>query len=92
MMYPKDSSSAKDKEAARRAMVYSLAWIADPVFKGDYPEEMKQRAGKRLPSFTEEEKKKLKGSCDFFAINHYFSELAKMEMVEKLGTTGAIEM
>jgi len=37
----------------------------------DYPEEMKKHVGPRLPRFTEEEKADLKGSSDFFAINHY---------------------
>ena len=73
MMYPK-FYTLLDILAAERGMIYSLAWIADPIFKGDYPAEMKRRAGNRLPTFTKEEKVILKGSSDFFAINHYFSE------------------
>ena len=37
----------------------------------DYPNSMKDRVGKRLPSFTSEESALLKGSLDFVGINHY---------------------
>ena len=52
-------------------MEFFLAWFADPVYKGDYPAVMKQVLGKRLPTFTEAEKTLLKGSSDFFGLNHY---------------------
>lgn len=48
---PKTESEA-DKQAAYRGMVWSLGWLADPVFKGDYPEMMKK---------TIEEKSRAKG-------------------------------
>ena len=76
MMYPKGKSQS-DKDAAERGMIYSLDWIADPIFKGDYPEIMRTRAGNRLPSFSEEEKKLLINSVDFVGLNHYFSELCE---------------
>lgn len=43
-----------------------LSWYADPIWFGDYPASMKQRAGNRLPEFTTEQKIMLKGSYDFF--------------------------
>ncbi|CAI5706228.1 hypothetical protein KXD40_009730 [Peronospora effusa] len=61
----------KNEEAAERSLLFSLGWFADPVYKGDYPQVMKDRCGLRLPKFTEEEKKLLKGSSDFFGLNHY---------------------
>lgn len=61
----------EDRQAAERALLFFLGWFADPIYKGDYPEVMKQRLGKRLPSFTKEEKKLLLGSSDFFGLNHY---------------------
>ncbi|MEO7485997.1 MAG: family 1 glycosylhydrolase, partial [Ferruginibacter sp.] len=65
------TDSIADKEAAQRALEFFLAWFADPVYKGDYPAVMKDRLGKRLPVFTEEQKLLLKGSSDFFGLNHY---------------------
>ena len=38
---------------------------------GDYPEVMKQRAGRNLPEFTEAESNLMKGSLDWVGINHY---------------------
>lgn len=67
--------SQADKEAAERSLVWYLAWFADPVFKGDYPAEMKERVKERLPVFTAAQKQDLKGSADFFAINHYATNL-----------------
>lgn len=65
------TKNAQDQEAAVRALEFFLGWFADPVFKGDYPKSMKERLGKRLPKFTEEEKNLIKGSSDFFGLNHY---------------------
>ncbi|RZC83667.1 hypothetical protein C5167_046456 [Papaver somniferum] len=42
-------------------------------FFGDYPESMKRNVGSRLPSFTPYEAKLVKGSWDFFGVNHYLT-------------------
>jgi beta-glucosidase/6-phospho-beta-glucosidase/beta-galactosidase len=47
-----------------------LAWFADPVFFGKYPDSMVSYLGEKLPKFTDEEAKLLKGSWDFFGLNH----------------------
>lgn len=60
-----------DIDAAQRALEFFLAWFADPVYKGDYPQVMKERLGSRLPEFSKEEKLLLQGSSDFFGLNHY---------------------
>jgi len=70
------TKSANDKLAAERAMVFQLAWFADPIWKGDYPKEMKDRLGHRLPKFSVDEQSDLKGSADFFGVNHYSSLIA----------------
>ncbi|MBK6814113.1 MAG: beta-glucosidase [Saprospiraceae bacterium] len=65
------TESPADKAAAERALEFFLAWFADPIYKGDYPPCMKERLGSRLPSFTAAEKNMIKGSSDFFGLNHY---------------------
>lgn len=70
------TDSKADKEAAQRSLEFFLGWFADPIYKGDYPEVMKQRLGNRLPKFSSEEKKMIKGSSDFFGLNHYTTMLA----------------
>jgi len=61
----------QDIEAATRALEFFVSWFADPIYKGDYPQTMKDRLGERLPAFTDSEKKLIKGSSDFFGLNHY---------------------
>ncbi len=61
----------QDIAAAQRALEFFLGWFADPVYKGDYPQVMRDRLGERLPTFTDTEKALLKGSSDFFGLNHY---------------------
>jgi beta-galactosidase len=65
---PKTSA---DVDAAERAMVFQYAWLTDPFFFGDYPMEMRQRLGSRLPQFTNSERDELVGSVDFLGLNHY---------------------
>lgn len=65
-----------DKDAAQRALEFFLAWFADPVYFGHYPASMVSRLGDRLPTFTEEEIKIVKGSSDFFGLNHYTTLMA----------------
>lgn len=48
--------------------------LLDPIFKGDYPPEMRHRAGDRLPQFSAEEQTLLRGSVDFVGLNHYTSK------------------
>lgn len=71
---PFDTSSELDQAAAERAREFEIAWFADPVHKtGDYPASMRAQLGDRLPTFTEEEKKLVLGSSDFYGMNSYTS-------------------
>ena len=65
------TDSIDDQKAAERALLFFVGWFADPIFLGDYPQVMKDRLGARLPVFTQEEKSMIKGSSDFFGLNHY---------------------
>mmetsp|Transcript_98686 Transcript_98686/g.287829 ORF Transcript_98686/g.287829 Transcript_98686/m.287829 type:complete len:1158 (+) Transcript_98686:104-3577(+) len=71
------SSSEADKAAQGRYMDFQLGWFAGPVWKGDYPKSMRQRCKQRLPQFTETEKRHLKGTADFFGLNHYSTVYVK---------------
>jgi len=73
------TQKAEDIEAAQRALLFFLGWFADPIYLGDYPQVMKDRLGERLPAFTEEEKKLLRNSSDFFGLNHYTTMYAADE-------------
>ncbi|MGH7450869.1 MAG: GH1 family beta-glucosidase, partial [bacterium] len=65
------TGSDADRQAAQRAVEFFLGWFADPIYKGDYPAVMRERLGDRLPHFTDAESELLKGSADFFGLNHY---------------------
>lgn len=63
------------EKAVRRYMEFNLGWFAGPVYNGDYPEIMRSTVGERLPTFTDDEKAALKGSSDFFGLNHYSTHI-----------------
>ena len=71
------SPAAADIAAATRANEWWLAWFADPIWLGTYPASMVRTLGARLPSFTPAEAAKLRGSADFFGLNHYGSRFAR---------------
>jgi beta-galactosidase len=70
------TDSEQDKQAAQRALEFFLAWFADPVHCGEYPETMRRRVAERLPRFVPEDAELLRGSCDFFGLNHYTTMFA----------------
>ena len=65
------TDSPEDRAAAQRSLEFFLAWFTDPIYFGQYPDVMRERLGDRLPRFTEEERACVKGSTDFFGLNHY---------------------
>eukprot|EP01062_Namystynia_karyoxenos_P066292 TRINITY_DN60252_c0_g1_i1.p1 TRINITY_DN60252_c0_g1~~TRINITY_DN60252_c0_g1_i1.p1 ORF type:complete len:592 (+),score=171.38 TRINITY_DN60252_c0_g1_i1:76-1776(+) len=67
---PRTTNQA-DITAAERMMEFCLGWFADPIWLGDYPVAMRRILADRLPEFTAEERKLLKGSADFFGLNSY---------------------
>nr|XP_004492287.1 beta-glucosidase 30-like [Cicer arietinum] len=71
------SRKPEDVAATVRLRDFYTGWVLEPVMKGDYPQSMKSLVGDRLPKFTEEEKKLLKGSIDFYGINYYRSFYGK---------------
>lgn len=68
-------------KAAERFLQFEIAWFADPLFKtGDYPLAMKEYITSKnqrglsssvLPRFTAKESRLVKGTVDFYALNHF---------------------
>ena len=93
------SNNDEDRAAAERALQFQLGLYANPIFvNGDYPEivkalvAQKSQAGglneSRLPSFTEDEKKMIKGTHDFFAYNTYSTYLVEYRNYTNSGANG----
>ncbi|KAJ0037374.1 hypothetical protein Pint_24091 [Pistacia integerrima] len=70
------SDSKPNVEAAKRALDFSFGWYMDPLVYGDYPFTMRTLVGQRLPEFTKEQSKTIKGSLDFIGLNYYTSNYA----------------
>ncbi|KAI1261884.1 family 1 glycosyl hydrolase [Xylariaceae sp. FL1019] len=75
--YPWDSEDPEDIAAANRKIEFATSWFADPVYFGRYPDSMRTQLGDRLPEFTVEEAALIKGSNDFYGMNHYTADYIK---------------
>ncbi|KAL4198176.1 hypothetical protein AMTRI_Chr03g44600 [Amborella trichopoda] len=70
------SLTNSNNAAAQRAIDFMFGWYMDPLTRGDYPISMKSLVRKRLPKFTKEESKLVKGSFDFIGLNYYTARYA----------------
>ncbi|XP_011081612.1 beta-glucosidase 24 [Sesamum indicum] len=69
---PHVKDDADDKEAAKRAMDFTLGWFLEPVLTGQYPKSMRDYVPSgNLAAFSDGEAKMLKGSIDFLGLNYY---------------------
>lgn len=68
---PYDDTHKADRLACQRRLEFWISWFADPIYFGDYPACMRAQLGERLPKFTPEEIALVKGSNDFYGMNHY---------------------
>jgi beta-glucosidase/6-phospho-beta-glucosidase/beta-galactosidase len=48
----------------------------DPLTRGDYPLSMRALVGNRLPQFTKEQSRLMKGAFDFIGLNYYTTNYA----------------
>ncbi|KAK4487740.1 hypothetical protein RD792_005598 [Penstemon davidsonii] len=61
----------EDKAACIRALDWMLGWFVAPITTGDYPPNMRKSVKERLPKFSPDETKLIKGSYDFIGLNYY---------------------
>ncbi|XP_049836770.1 myrosinase 1-like [Schistocerca gregaria] len=78
-----ETNSTEDAEAAERARQFVMGMFGHPIYSqdGDYPAVVRQRVDanskaegrprSRLPTFTQEEIEYIRGTADFFGMNHY---------------------
>ena len=71
------SQSEEDLAANRRADAYMNRQYLDPVFKGAYPEEMKEMFGEAWPDFPAADFDLIKQPLDFIGINYYLRAVTK---------------
>ncbi|CAN4101175.1 unnamed protein product [Withania somnifera] len=65
------TNTMADEAATLRAYDFYVGWFTSPLIFGDYPVTMKRRVGSRMPNFTRQESKQIKGAVDFLGLNHY---------------------
>ncbi|KAF8780983.1 hypothetical protein HU200_000950 [Digitaria exilis] len=66
-----NTNSTADLKAVKRSLDFMFGWYLDPMVHGEYPGTMRAYLGDRLPRFTSEESKHVKGSYDFIGVNYY---------------------
>ncbi|XP_047356136.1 myrosinase 1-like isoform X2 [Vespa velutina] len=84
------AKNENDLEAEEIAYQFLCGWLSHPIYSktGDYPEIMKNRIAEnsriqgysksKLPEFTPEWIEYIQGTSDFFALNHYTSNLVEI--------------
>ncbi|SHF78229.1 broad-specificity cellobiase [Caldanaerobius fijiensis DSM 17918] len=73
------SNSADDLQAATISDGFSNRWFLDPVFKGQYPDDMVKVFGTfaKIPEIQESDMKLISSNIDFLGINYYSRSLVK---------------
>nr|CAI5861877.1 unnamed protein product [Callosobruchus analis] len=76
----------EDVEAAERALLFIYGLYGHPIYHGAWPQVVKDRVAlrsrgeglkhSRLPEFTPEEKKLIKGTHDYLTLNYYITHMA----------------
>jgi beta-glucosidase len=65
------SQSAEDLAAVKRADAYMNRQYLDPVFKGEYPVELREIFGEAWPEWPDEDMALIKQPIDFLGVNYY---------------------
>lgn len=93
--YVPKTTSDLDVNAALRAITFHLGWLAEPLFRGEYPSLMKtyisQKFGQTggqswaFPNFNRDEVLRVKGTLDFLAISHAKTKLVSHSVNNGMG-------
>ncbi|KAM3331671.1 hypothetical protein ACQJBY_027548 [Aegilops geniculata] len=87
------SNSTEDQAAAQRAMDFLVGWFLDPLINGQYPQIMQDLVKERLPRFTPDEAKVVKGSADWIGVNQYTTEFVKgQKLVQQRPTSYSADL
>jgi len=78
------SESDADRAAARRWDAFQNRWFLDPIFKGDYPAELRAAFGGRLPPFTDEHRALVQSPTDFVGVNYYSRAVVRHDPADSL--------
>ena len=73
-----ETSSQLDVQASEDRLSGTIGWFADPIYLGSYPPVLVKMLGDRLPKFTDEEIKLVKGSSDVGATNDLLADYSFM--------------
>ncbi|PWZ04202.1 Beta-glucosidase 7 [Zea mays] len=84
------TNSPDDQAAAQRARDFHIGWFVDPLINGHYPQIMQDLVKERLPRFTPEQAKLVKGSADYIGINEYTSSYMKGQKLVQLGPVATL--
>lgn len=77
------SESQADEEAARRFDGYKNRWFLDPLFKGQYPEDMLAWYDDKAPSIHPGDLDRIAVPIDFLGVNYYFRDVVEAGPQEK---------
>ncbi|GJN23606.1 hypothetical protein PR202_gb11270 [Eleusine coracana subsp. coracana] len=77
------TNSTEDQAAAQRARDFHVGWFVDPLINGHYPQIMQDLVNERLPKFTPEQARLVKGSADYIGINQYTASYMKGQQLLK---------
>lgn len=83
-VYP-DTESDADIDAARKMDGFANRWFLDPVFKGEYPQDMLELYGDNAPEVRVGDFELISRPTDFLGINSYNPQYAKADDSGELG-------
>jgi beta-glucosidase len=77
-VYPASESEA-DRAAAQRQDGFANRWFLDPVFKGEYPQDMWELVGAAAPRVFEGDMETISRPLDFLGVNYYTRALVQAD-------------